>query len=146
MTELSLFPLQLPALLVSASAAVVGVQGALHLWLTFRGASFAPRDAELEARMKAVSPRITRQTTLWRAGLGFHASHSLGAMLFALVYAQLVWVEPAPLWQLPLLQALGLVYLLAMGVLARLFWFRVPQQGLLLALLFYVSALWLHWA
>lgn len=146
MTELPLSALQLPALLVSASAAIVGLLGALHLWLTFRSASFAPRDAELEARMKVVSPRITRQTTLWRAGLGFHASHSLGAMLFGLVYAQLVWAEPAPLWQLPLLQALGLVYLLAMGVLARLFWFRVPQQGLLLALLFYVSALWLHWA
>ncbi len=75
--------------LFAISAAIVLVLGSLHLAFTFSGRRFDPRDADLLARMKEVSPFITRQTTIWRAGQGFHASHSFGAMLFATVMS---WV------------------------------------------------------
>lgn len=67
------------------------------------------------AAMKTVSPRVSRHTTMWRAGTGFHASHSLGAMLFGLVYGYLA--------------------------LARLYWFKVPFRGILLAACLYAAAL-----
>jgi hypothetical protein len=79
--------------LFAVSAAIVLILGTLHLTFTFRGQRFDPRNAELLVPMKEVCPFITRQTTIWRAGQGFHASHSFGAMLFGLVYLYLA-LEP----------------------------------------------------
>lgn len=72
--------------LIAASAAIPFLLGTLHLVFTFSGERLFPRDASLIERMKEGSPRISRQTSVWRASLGFHASHSLGAMLFGLIY------------------------------------------------------------
>lgn len=118
--------------------------GSLHAWLTLVSEKFSPRDDALKARLQAVSPRISRRTTMWRAGLGFHYSHSLGAILFAAVYAYLVWFGWDFLMQSVFLRALGLVYLLTMLTLAVKFWFRIPVIGLVLASVFYVFALALN--
>ena len=72
--------------LIAASAAIPFLLGTLHLVFTFSGERLFPRDASLIERMKEGSPRISRQTSVWRASFGFHASHSLGAMLFGLIY------------------------------------------------------------
>ena len=37
-------------------------------------------------RMQEVSPVITRQTSIWRAGLGSHASDSSGAIFLGVIY------------------------------------------------------------
>ena len=37
---------------------------------------------------------ITRETTVWRANLGFNASHSLGLITFGLVYGYLALAHP----------------------------------------------------
>jgi hypothetical protein len=91
--------------------------------------------------MKEVSPFITRQTTIWRAGQGFHASHSFG-MLFGLVYLYLAFVPSHFLFGSYFLLGLGLVYLLAMAVLARRYWFSIPFRGVNLSCVLYVGA-WL---
>ena len=57
--------------LIAASAAVILLLGLIHLLYTFRGHKLYPRDAELEARLRDVSPVITRQTTMWKAWVGF---------------------------------------------------------------------------
>lgn len=127
--------------LLAVSAVIVLVLGTLHLAFTFRGGRFDPRDAELLARMKEVSPSITRQTTIWRAGQGFHASHGIGAMLFGLVYLYLA-LEPSHfLFGSRFLRGLGFVYLLAMVVLARRYWFSIPLRGVGLSCLAYAAAL-----
>lgn len=128
-------------ILIACSAAIVGVLGTIHLIYTFRGQRFEPRDPDLLQRMQQVSPRITRETTLWRAGLGFHASHSLGAMLFASVYLYLALEPQRFLLQSAVLLALGMLYLLAMLLLARLYWFRVPLLGVSVATVSYAAAL-----
>ncbi len=92
-----------PALII-ASSAIVLLLGTLHLIYTFATDKFQPRDPALAERMRQVSPMITRQTSLWRAWVGFNASHSLGAMLFGLVYGYLAWLHPALL-----LEARGLL-------------------------------------
>jgi hypothetical protein len=81
------------SLLVVASAIIIFTLGALHLLLTYRSRWFYPRDPDLESQMKAVAPLISQETTMWRAGIGFHASHSAGAMLFSLAYAYLRWSQ-----------------------------------------------------
>ena len=71
--------------LVAASAAIMLLLGLIHLLCTFRGSKLHPRDAGLEAGMKAVSPVISNGATIWNAWLGFNASRSYGAVLFGLV-------------------------------------------------------------
>lgn len=131
----------LSALLIGASTAVVLALGTLHLVFTFRGERFFPRDPTLMNRMKEISPKISRQTTIWNAGIGFHASHSLGAILFGLVYGYLAFVSDVFLFSSMFLLGLGWLYLAAMTVLARTYWFTVPFRGIALALLLYTAGL-----
>lgn len=119
---------------------IVGGLGAAHGYLTFFSRVFAPRELEVEQAMQRVSPRISKATTMWRAGQGFHASHSLGALLFALVYGYMSLQHPELLFSSWFLQLIGAGYLLSMAVLALRFWFKVPQRGVFVALVCYLLA------
>jgi hypothetical protein len=124
---------------MTASAAVVFLLGTLHLVYTFHGPNLRPRDAALPARMAQSTLVITRETTVWKAWIGFNASHSLGAMLFGAVYADLALVHPAVLWSSPVLLASGGAMLAAFTWLARRYWFSVPFCGVALALVLYLA-------
>jgi len=127
--------------LIAASAGIVLVLGALHLLYTFHGSKLLPRDAELQARMQAVSPVITRQTTMWKTWIGFNASHSGGLILFGAVYGYLALAQSEVLFHSPFLLALGLAALLGWVLLARAYFFRIPLVGVALATLLYGLAL-----
>lgn len=126
-------------LLILASALIVFLLGSVHMAYTYFTGKFDPRDPELKARLEAVSPVITRQTTFWRAGIGFHASHSAGVMFFGLLYAWLALAQPALLFGSPFLAGLGLLALLHWLLLARLYWFSIPFRGIALALACYAA-------
>lgn len=128
-----------PALII-ASSAIVLLLGTLHLIYTFATDKFQPRDPALAERMRQVSPMITRQTSLWRAWVGFNASHSLGAMLFGLVYGYLAWLHPALLLEARGLLLIGLGFLASLWVLAIRYWFRIPLVGISLALVLFAAA------
>ena len=126
--------------LFAVSAGIVLALGSLHLAFTFSGNRFEPRDTELLARMKEVSPFISRRTTMWRSGQGFHVSHSLGAMLFGLVYLYLALEPTHFLLGSYFLLGLGLAYLFVMVVAARRYWFSVPFRGVTISFLAYLCA------
>jgi hypothetical protein len=132
--------------LITASALIVLTLGALHLLFTYHGTRFHPRDAALAARMKEVSPRASSQTTMWRAGVGFHASHSLGALLFGLVFAYLAQEASGLLYRSPFLLGLGALCLAAWVGLAWRYWFRIPLRGLSIAATCYALALACLWS
>jgi hypothetical protein len=134
------------ALLVAASAAIILLLGVIHLLYTFRGNKLHPRDSALEARLKEVSPVITRETTMWKAWIGFNASHSYGAILFGLVYGYLALFHGAFLFASPFLLVLGLVLLAGYAFLGRAYWFSVPFRGIVLSTALYVAALVIAWA
>ncbi len=136
----------LPAVLIAVSAAIVLLLGSAHLFYTYVGNKFDPRDVQLKARLMEVSPVISGQTSLWRAGIGFHASHSLGAMLFGLVYGYLSLIHSVFLFHSWFLLGLGLLVLLSYMVLARLYWFSVPFRGVTLAAVLYGLGLATHFA
>jgi len=125
--------------LVAAGAFILLALGLFHLYLTFASAKFSPRDRELEARLKLVSPVLTSQTTMWRAWVGFNASHSLGAILFGAVYGYLALFQFGLLAVPGFLSLLGAACLIGYLVLARLYWFSTPFRGIALALLLYVA-------
>ncbi|MEG0003337.1 MAG: hypothetical protein RR720_09110 [Comamonas sp.] len=126
---------------IVASAAVIGLLGAGHLFLTYRSKRFDPRDAALTAALAVTSPLISDQTTMARAAQGFHASHSLGFMLFALVWSYLALFHWSMLEQSLVLLTLGLAMLLAYLMLARRYWFSVPLRGIALANALYAAGL-----
>jgi len=127
--------------LLAASAAVLFLLGLLHLVYTFHGPKLLPRDTELQERMRSVSPVITRETTMWKAWIGFNASHSFGAMLFGLVYGYLALFHPAFLFQSAFLLGVGFVLLGAYTFLGVRYWFSIPFRGILLSLILYAFAL-----
>jgi hypothetical protein len=131
----------LPSLLVATSAAILFALGAAHLALTFFGQQLDPRDDALRERMAEVPLRMTRETTMWRAWVGFNASHSLGALLFGLLYGYFALAAPALLFGSAFLQGLGLLTLVAYLVLAVRYWFSRPLWGVLSALALYALGL-----
>jgi hypothetical protein len=128
-----------PTILIAASAAIALALGAAHLAFTFSGPNLTPRDPALEARMREVSPVITRQTTMWRCWVGFNASHSLSAILFGCVYGYLALAQPAVLFRSAFLATLGGLFLLAYLVLARRYWFSAPFRWLAVASTLYAA-------
>ena len=132
--------------MVAASALIVGGLGTAHLVLTFRGPKLLPRDLAVKTAMEGCSPVITRQTTYWRCWIGFNASHSLGAILFGVVYGYLAVAHPAFLFQSGFLLVLGFVTLLAYVALAKAYWFITPLTGMSSSLVLYAAGVLLAWS
>jgi hypothetical protein len=129
-----------------SGAVIVGLLGTAHLVLTFVGPKLLPRDRSLREAMMHVSPVITTQTTMWRAWIGFNASHSFGAMLFSLVYGYLALAHDAMLGRSPFLQVVGLALLIGYVVLAKRYWFVTPLIGTTLSLACFAVGTFLAWA
>lgn len=125
--------------LIVASCVVVGVLGLVHAWLTFFSNRFDVRDASVQQALTELSPRLTRQTTFWRAGVGFHASHSAGAVLFSLVFGYLAIAQAPLLLQSVVLFGIGALYLSSLTLLAWRYWFNIPQLGTSIATLLFIA-------
>jgi hypothetical protein len=131
----------IPRILMTGSAAVILVFGIIHLVYTFRTPKLTPRDPTLRPRMEQVSPVLTSETTIWKAWIGFNASHSLALILFGLLYGYLALSKGNILFDSPFLLATGFAMLLALLVLARLYWFSVTFWGIGLSLLCYLVSI-----
>lgn len=127
--------------LIAAGAAIFLLLGTLHLVYTFVGRQFLPRESELQQRMQQVSPYISRDTTMWKAWIGFNASHSLGAMLFGAIYGYLALLQAPLLFHSLFLQLLGFAFLAAFACLGYRYWFSVPFRGILASMALYVAGL-----
>jgi hypothetical protein len=126
-------------ILIGACAAIFLYLGSVHLEYTFFTHKFSPREEQLETAMKQVAPRISSETTMWKAWVGFHISHSMGALLFGLVYGYLVVCRWEVLQRSYFLGVTGLLMLLGYVVVARIFWFKAPLIGASAATLLYVA-------
>jgi hypothetical protein len=121
------------ALFVAGSVPFV-VLGLAHIVYSIADASrparIVPREPALIESMKAGRLVITRQTTVWRAWIGFNISHGVGVFLFGLVVLSgaLIGFEanfkamPALFYASP---AVAAVYL----ILSLKYWFRIPAVG-----------------
>lgn|GEM_PF-257948 len=132
-------PPMLAQSLLLASCSIFLALGTAHLLMTFFSRKFSPREAELESQMREVSPRLTRQTTMWNAWVGFNASHSLGVILFGLFYGDLALRQADLLLHDRFLGGLGAVVLGSYLLLAWRYWFSTPLLGVSLASLLYAG-------
>ena len=127
----------LPRVLVSLSAVVILALGVIHLLYTFWGPKLLPRDSELHSAMKDVSPVISTETTMWKAWVGFNASHSMGAILFGLTYAYLAVLQPTLLFDSIYLLSVGFAMLAGLFLLGKRYWFSIPFRGITFSLACY---------
>ena len=91
--------------------------------------------------MKQVAPRISVDMTMWKGWIGFNISHSIGLIMFGLIFGYLAVCRWEMLRQSHFLAGLGLVVLVAYVLVARIYWFSSPLIGVSLATLCYVAGL-----
>jgi hypothetical protein len=123
------------------SASIVFMLGAVHLAYTFRGPELTPRDPALQVSMTQISPVITKETTMWRCWVGFNASHSMGLILFGLVFGYLAMAQGQLLFRSPFLLIVGLAMLGGFVVLCKVYFFGVPLTGISISLACYLASI-----
>lgn len=127
--------------LIILSAALFAALGFIHLVSTFHGNGLHPRDSELRLRMENVPLVMTEETTVWKAWIGFNASHSLGMLLFGAIYGYLALAQRQLLFRSEFLLLTGLIMLAAFAYLAWRYWFSSPFRGVLLAGILYLTGM-----
>ena len=120
------------------SAGVVLMLGIIHLVYTFSGTKLMPRDPSLQVSMSLTTPVITKETTMWRCWVGFNATHSIGLILFGLVFGYLALAQPRVVFESWFLLTTGMATLAALLVLCRMYFFNAPLLGISIASICYV--------
>lgn len=115
------------------------ILGSIHLFYTFFTNKFSTRNPNLEAAMKASSPLLTKEISMWSAWVGFNASHSSGVMYIGLVNF-LVAALHLPLLYHPIFIVLNLSTVAFYLWLAKKYWFSTPMKGVAISLGFFVAA------
>ena len=128
-------------ILMVLSASIIFTLGVVHLVYTFWGPKLTPRDPALQISMSQIAPVITKETTMWRCWVGFNASHSMGLILFGLVFGFLALAHGQLLFQSPFLLVVGLAMLGGFVVLAKAYFFSVPLTGISISLACYVASI-----
>lgn len=119
------------------------ILGALHLLYSLfdvvRPRRIVPADPAVIAAMRGSALRITKETDVWRAWLGFNLSHGLGVLFFGAVYLYLAVQHFEGLRaMMPLLLAAPLLAASYLAMALK-FWFRIPAVGSALGLLGFLA-------
>ena len=128
-------------ILMVLSASIALTLGVIHLIYTFWGPKLKPRDPTLQISMSQISPVITKETTMWRCWVGFNTSHSMGLILFSLVFDFLALAHVQLLFRSPFLIVVGLAMLGGLVVLCKVYFFSVPLIGVSASLACYVVSI-----
>jgi hypothetical protein len=128
-------------ILMVMSAGVSFTLGVFHLIYTFWGPNLTPRDPALQIAMSQISPVITKETTIWRCWVGVNASHSMGLILFGLVFGFLALAHGELLFRSPFLLVVGLAVLGGLVVLCKFYFFSAPLTGISISLACYVASI-----
>lgn len=127
--------------LMVLSASIVFTLGVVHFVYTFWGPNLTPRDPALQVSMSQISPVITNETTIWRCWVGFNASHSIGLILFGLVFGFLAAAHGELLFHSPFLLVVGLAMLGGLVVLSKIYFFSAPFAGVSVSLACYIASI-----
>lgn len=135
----------LSRILVGFGSGIILLLGAIHLLYTFWGQKLTPRDSDLRTSMNDVAPVISNETTMWKAWVGFNASHSMGAILFGLIYGYLAVFEANLLFGSIYLTSVGVAMLVGLFLLGKKYWFNIPFTGISIALVCFLAGVFAWW-
>lgn len=127
-------------ILLIIGCAIFGILGTIHLVYTFCTRKLHPKDSSAIDAMKKSNLTLTNQTTVWDAWIGFNASHSLGAMVFAAIYIPLCVSSFATIEQSWWLSGLPVIVGASYLALAKRYWFNIPFIGILVSCICFVGA------
>lgn len=88
-----------------------------------------PKDPAVSDAMADSIVRMAPATTMWRAWVGFNLSHSLGAVVFGLIYLLLAVLEFDVLLLRPVFVYLAVMIGAAYVTMSVKYWFIVPTVG-----------------
>lgn len=123
-----------------SGSAIFVILGTLHLCYTFFTTKFNPRNKDAIEEMKNTSPRLTHETTMWKAWIGFNASHSSGAIFIGLVNIILAAEYFYVLEKSFLLSFLTILTSVFYLWLAKKYWFSIPYTGILIAACCFIAS------
>jgi len=78
---------------------------------------------------------------MWRCWLGFNVSHSMGLILFGLVFGFLALAHGKLLFHSPFLLVVGLAMLGGFVVLCKVYFFSSPLTSISISLACYVASI-----
>ena len=115
------------------------VLGTIHLLYTFFTNRFSSRTIALDEQMKNAHPVLTKETTMWKAWIGFNGSHSLGAIYFGVINLFF------PLYDFGIVQSPFFLLLNISSVsfyvwLAKRYWFSTPFKGIMVSAGCFIAA------
>ncbi|AHM60554.1 hypothetical protein D770_11485 [Flammeovirgaceae bacterium 311] len=114
------------------------VLGVIHLYYTFFTDKFSSRNEKAIEEMKSSWPNLTKDTTLWKAWIGFNASHSSGAIFIGLVNFYLATQFYDLIRSEAFFYILNIVNTIFYLWLAKKYWFNIPFIGILSTLMCFV--------
>lgn len=114
------------------------VLGSIHLVYTFFTNKFSSKNKKVLTEMKSSNPNLTKETTIWKAWIGFNASHSIGAMFIGIINFYLAF-EYFSTFQSDHFFFLFNILTISFYVwLAKTYWFKIPLIGISIALICYI--------
>lgn len=121
-----------------AGSAIFVFLGTVHFVYTFFTDKFNPRNNNVIGEMRNTSPRLTNETTLWKAWRGFNASHSIGAIFFGTINILLISKDFSIIADSFLISLLTILTSLFYLFLANKYWFSVPYLSIMLAVICFI--------
>jgi hypothetical protein len=127
-------------LLWVTGSAVFLILGSLHLYYTFFSNKFLSRNEKVMEEMKNSHPILTRGTTMWKAWIGFNASHSLGIMFIGAINIILATEYYSIMKNSVTIMGLTIVVAIVFLWLAKKYWFRIPFRGVVISLICFITS------
>jgi len=113
--------------------------GSIHMFYTFFTNKFSSNNENLITEMKKSSPILTNETTIWRAWVGFNASHSSGAIFIGVINFLIAANYFESFLSNNFYYIFNIITILFYLILAKKYWFKVPFIGILITLICYLS-------
>jgi len=114
--------------------------GSIHLFYTFFTNKFKSRNETVMSEMKKSHFILTKETTFWKAWIGFNASHASGALFIGIINFYLAFRHFQLLATNDFLPLSGIATMVFYAWLAKTFWFRIPFLGILITLVCYMAS------
>ncbi len=117
---------------------IMAVMGSIHLHDTFFTNEFSSRNEKMVEEMKTSFPIFTKETTMWKAWIGFNAGFSNGAIFIGIINFYLA------VQYFTVLQSDHFFFLfniLTIGFyvwIAKKYWFKIPLIGMLMVLVCFI--------
>lgn len=124
--------------LLFTGALILFSLGTVHLVYTFFSKKFSPRNGDVEEGMKSTCPGLTGETTVWKAWLGFNASHSSGAMFIGIVNCYMGVYHFTLFQSDPFFFIFNILTISFYAWLAKKYWFKIPLTGISITLICFI--------